>query len=451
MNKGIRRILTTILAGACITVASAQYGNVYDTYSQLGVGRVSGNVQAGQMAMGGIGAAYVTTDLVNYSNPASYAHFRNIMLTFGGEYNSYSLIRGNSRTGLAGGFFNQFAVGVPIYIKRKPTMGISFGYIPYSQAGYAFTINDAVASPEDTINVKLNYQGKGGVDRIYLGYGATVAKGLSLGINGSFYFGSLLTEKNSTSEANGFLNTSWEQNLRITDFSFDAGVMYTDTISVRDSLGRKRQTPWFVTVGGTYSYGNRMRAKTTILGKYFTSTDITGTPYLIDTLLYRERSTVRFPSTFGVGFSFGKINNFLIGTEFQYQLWSQFRNSNGQAEPYFSNSYTAALGAEYTANKPKGFFNKLTYRAGFRYGNSYVAPLGTPFSEFGISFGVGFPIIINALLKDENSRVISSMLNLGVEYSSRSHPDPSITRMNSWRVVLSFNLRERRFYNYKFK
>lgn len=451
MNKGIRRIFTGILAGCFISAASAQYGNVYDTYSQLGVGRLSGNVQAGQMAMGSIGVAYPTSDAVNYSNPASYSYFRNVMLTFGGEYNRFNLNRGSSRTSLTTGFFNQFSLGVPIYIKRKPRMGISFGYVPYSQAGYAFTIRDVVASPDDTINVDLNYQGKGGIDRIYLGYGANIYRGLSVGINGSFYFGSLLTEKNSTSEANGFLNTSWEQNLRITDFSFDAGIMYTDTLSVRDSLGNKRQTPWFISAGGTFSYGNRMRAKTTILGKYFTGTDLSGTPYLIDTLLYKQRSTVRFPSTFGVGFSFGKINNFLIGTEFQYQLWKQYRGTNGQAEPYFSNSYTAALGAEYSSKKTKGFFNKLTYRAGFRYGNSYLAPGGTPFSEFGISFGVGFPILINALLKDENSRVISSMLNLGVEYSARSHPDPLVTRTNTWRVVLSFNLRERRFYNYKFK
>lgn len=451
MNKGIRRFLSIIVAGACVTMAQAQYGNVYDTYTQLGIGRVSGNVQAGQVGMGGIGIAYPSSDVINYSNPASYTGFRNVMLTFGGEYNSYTLTRGNARTGLSTGFFNQFSLGVPIYIKRQPRMGISFGYMPYSQAGYSFTTTDVVASPDDTISVNLNYQGKGGIDRIYLGYGITPVKGLSMGINGSFYFGSLLTEKNSTSEASGFLNTSLEQNLRITDFSFDAGVMYTDTLSVRDSLGNKQQTPWFISVGGTYSYGNRMRAKTTILGKYFTGTDITGTPYLTDTLLYRERSAVRFPSTFGLGFSFGKINNFLIGTEFQYHLWSQYRGSNGQPEPYFSDSYTAALGAEYTAGKSKGFFNRLTYRAGIRYGNSYLAPGGTPFSEFGISFGVGFPILFNALLKDENSRSISSMLNLGIEYSARSHTDPLVTRMNTWRVVLSFNLRERRFFSYKFK
>lgn len=424
--------------------------NISDTYSQLGIGRPERVVQAEQMGMGGLSTAIITTDGLNFYNPASYSFLKNVVLNFGGEAQFTQLTNNKANANKSTAFLNQFSIGVPIKI-RKHSMGLAFGYVPYTQAGYSFSSMDTVRTPEDTVAVELNYLGRGGLDRIYLGMASKIYKGLSVGINGSFYFGSLITQQNAISENEGFLNSSFERNVRITDFSFDAGLQYTDTIKTLDSIGRISQNPWFVTAGAHYSFGNKLRTKTTILAQYFTVADLSTTPFLIDTLLYKSRSATQIPSSISAGFSFGRINKFLIGTEFQYKRWQDFRYGNGSAEPLFSDSYTAIMGAQISPNKEKGFFNKLYYRLGARYGTSYLSPNSKQFTEFGISFGVGFPILYGTMLRDEFNRPITSMLNIGVEYGGQLHPDPSITRQNVWRLVVSFNIRDRKFLSYKFK
>lgn len=445
------KIIKALAMCSAIFVGGFSYSqNVSDTYSQLGVGRPDGVVQAEQMGMGGLSAAYITKDGLNFYNPASYTYISNVVLNFGGEFQFTSMNNNIAKASKSTALLNQFSIAVPIRI-RKHNLGIAFGYVPYSQAGYSFSGTDTVRTPEDTVAVNLNYKGRGGIDRIFLGLGTKIYKGLSVGVNANFYFGSLITQKNTTAEYEGFLNSSYERNNRITDFSFDAGLQYTDTIKTLDSLGRISLNPWFITIGGSYTYGNTMRTKTTILAQYFTGLDLTGTPYLIDTLQYKGISQTKFPSSFKAGFSFGRINKFLIGTEFQYSMWKDFRYGNGNAEGLFSNSYTAVLGAQITPNKEKGFFNKLHYRLGARYGNSYLNPKSSPFTNFGISFGVGFPILFGTMLRDDFNRPISSTLNIGVEYGGQLHPDPTVTKQNVWRLVVSFNIRDRKFLSYKFK
>lgn len=448
MSSKIIKALAICSSIVLSSVAFAQ--NVSDTYSQLGVGRPDGVVQAEQMGMGGLSAAYITQDGLNFYNPASYTFTSNVVMNFGGEFQFTTMTNNLATAKKSTAMLNQFSIGVPIRI-RKHAMGLAFGYVPYSQAGYNFSSTDTVRTPEDTVGVQLNYKGRGGIDRIFLGLSTKIYKGLSIGVNGNFYFGSLITQKNTIAEAPGFLNSSYERNNRITDFSFDAGLQYTDTIKTFDSLGRKSLNPWFITAGASYTYGNSMRTKTTILAQYFTGTDLTGTPYLIDTLQYKAISQTTFPSSVRAGFSFGRINKFLIGTEFQYHMWQDFRYGNGNPESLFTNSYTAIIGAKISPNKEKGFFNKLHYRIGARYGNSYLTPKNSGMTNFGISFGVGFPILYGTMLRDDFNRPITSMLNIGVEYGGQIHSNPTVTTQNVWRLVVSFNIRDRKFLSYKFK
>ncbi|HEY8366772.1 MAG TPA: hypothetical protein VIL57_06450, partial [Bacteroidia bacterium] len=267
MSSKIIKALAICSSIVLSSVAFAQ--NVSDTYSQLGVGRPDGVVQAEQMGMGGLSAAYITQDGLNFYNPASYTFTSNVVMNFGGEFQFTTMTNNLATAKKSTAMLNQFSIGVPIRI-RKHAMGLAFGYVPYSQAGYNFSSTDTVRTPEDTVGVQLNYKGRGGIDRIFLGLSTKIYKGLSIGVNGNFYFGSLITQKNTIAEAPGFLNSSYERNNRITDFSFDAGLQYTDTIKTFDSLGRKSLNPWFITAGASYTYGNSMRTKTTILAQYFT-------------------------------------------------------------------------------------------------------------------------------------------------------------------------------------
>jgi hypothetical protein len=84
-------------------------------------------------------------------------------------------------------------------------------------------------------------------------------------------------------------------------------------------------------------------------------------------------------------------------------------------------------------------FNRLEYRAGFRYGKSFLNLKNSDFDEFGISFGVGIPV-----------RRSLSGLNIGFEYSTRGSDAPGLIKENFFRFNIGLNIYERWFIKSRF-
>ncbi|MFW5758323.1 MAG: hypothetical protein ACOCYO_06545, partial [Bacteroidota bacterium] len=86
-----------------------------------------------------------------------------------------------------------------------------------------------------------------------------------------------------------------------------------------------------------------------------------------------------------------------------------------------------------------GFFSRLEYRAGIRYGESFLNVQNSAFDEFGISFGFSIPV-----------RRSLSALNMGFEYSQRTPANESLITENFFRFNIGININERWFVKRKF-
>lgn len=432
IHKGLLSIGLLLLG---ILSARSQQGT-FNPYSQLGVGLPVANPVVALASMGGGYHAVRTNSYINFYNPASYSAFDNVQLQFGFETQSLTGKRNDQfrRANLA--FFNQIALGIPILKER---LGMCFGYQPFSNVGYKFGTSEQLIAEPDTVDIRYSYEGRGGTDRVFLGFGGRPVKGLSIGFNAYFYIGNIESLKTSFFPGGfGSSNVQKVSGLRMADFGVDFGAQY--------ELAVKKK--YRFTLGATYALGKNMAAKRTAYARYFTG-ELFDQFYAQDTLAQKQKVKLRLPSSFGAGVSFGQPNFWMINADFSMNRWSEFRYPEETVENLFGDSWRISAGGEIIpdAKKTKNILNRISYRLGARYGNSFLRAGGEPFKEIGISFGLGIPILSNALIE----RKLLSSLNVGFEYANSLPPSNAFTREQMFRVVFSFNLKDNWFRTYKFK
>lgn len=446
------RFVVLILGFFTGTSAVAQ--QVFNPYTQLGIGLPVYNPIAAASSMGGGYNALRGNKYINFLNPASYSSYEYMQFQFGFETQSVTATKmGNTRKANPT-FFNQLAIGLPIW---KNKIGMVLGYTPYTDIGYKFSNTGPITTHDTTVNATYTYEGKGGVDRFMLGFGGNPVKGLSIGFNTYFYLGNIDRSKTSYFPSSfGSYNIQSLSNIRIADFGFDFGAQYVINFKDnRDSVVnlRQRKDRFRLTFGGTYTLGKAMSARNTSVARYFAG-DLVDQFYNQDTIAARERVKIQFPTAFGAGISFGQPDYWLITADFNMTLWSQFRYANHTAEPLYGNSYYTTLGGEITprSKNPKRILGNLTYRIGGRYGQSMLRPGGQPFQETAVSFGLGIPILINDAYGDrvKNQKLYSSF-NVGIEYGMTTPKSTLYTKEQMIRLVFSFNIRNKWFNTYKFQ
>ena len=439
-----------LLCGLIMCTSAVAQKGAFNPYTQLGIGSPVYNPVAAMSAMGGGFNALNGNNFINYQNPASYSTYEYMQFQFGFDVQSITATRNGATRKADLASFNQLAIGLPILKNR---IGMAFGYTPYTNVGYNFTSNERIVANADTVDVGYTYEGNGGTDRFFIGFGGSPIKNWSIGFNTYFYLGNIDRTKTSYFP-DDFQSTNIQSlsNIRIADFGFDFGTQYSINFKDRtDSLVPKinRKDKYRLTFGATYVLGKTMSAKNTSVARYFTGT-LVDQFYYQDTIAERQKVKIQFPSGFGAGVSFGQPDYWQLQADFNMTMWSQFRYANQTAEPLYGNSYNITLGGEVKpleSSSKKSIFNKLTYRVGGRYGMSYLRPGGVPFQEVGGSLGIGIPILSN----DAFRKKLASSLNVSFEYGMSIPGNNTYTQEQMFRFVFSFNLRNKWFDTFKFQ
>lgn len=419
-----------------LNTTKAQF-NTFTPYSQFGLGTPAAVSSAPITAMGSGYTGIRSQQYINFYNPASYSAFDVTLFQLGFEAQQFRQSRGTQAQSGSLAFMNQMNFAIPL-IKRR--LGISFGYMPYSSVRYNLVNYDSVYTNNDTVRVNYQYEGRGGLDRFYLGLGGEVYKGLSLGFNASVYLGTLYKNKTSIWETSlAGVNTRLKQTTRVVDFNMDFGIQYVFKV--------KKVT---MTVGGTYEIGKKLRAKNLTTVEYFTD-QIGDNPFAFDTLTQSNNNYYTLPSRFSVGVAVGKPDKWNVHADFQSTRWGSDYTFNGQRESTFRDAYQATVGFEVIpkANATKNYFNRIAYRLGGRYTLPYLAPLGSQYKEFAVSAGFGIPLMNNDLM-EIGKKKLPSYVNLAFEYSVRSNSNQAITVQNTFRFVMSFNIRAQWFNKNKY-
>jgi hypothetical protein len=421
--------LNGIKLAVFITVIFVQYFNhtttgqnrINSPYSMFGPGEVRGNDYFRNMSLGGIAQGFRSNTSVNFLNPASYTATDSLSFIFDAVVFSHFYQQKDANNSQ---FSNYSMLGnFNFSFPATRFWSVAAGILPYSQLGYK--ISEFTTNPVDG-RINYRYEGSGGINQVYLGHGFKILPSLSIGVNASYLFGKSQDETIVSSDSIGFYSSIWSFADDIDGFMLGYGIQW------HKNLGANRQ----IHIGATYTHE--------------TNLSITRNRYLIrelprqtppDTLsnVSSEPGIMKIPARMGAGV-FMKFNRvWSAGLDYETQSWSEFETNNTPGN--LNDSYQFRIGAIYNPRIEtySSIFNRLEYRAGFRYGKSFLNLQNSDFDEFGISFGVGLPV-----------RRSLSGLNIGFEYSTRGSDAPGLIKENFFRFNIGLNIYERWFIKSRF-
>lgn len=426
--KNCRSIFSGFLiamAMILLLVNEAQSQNTINSpYSMFGPGEVRAGEFFRNMSMGGISQGFRDSQTVNFVNPASYTVTDSLSFIFDATvfYHLYQQKVSNPQQEQLSSYSSpgSLAFSFPVF----NWWSIAAGFMPYSQTGYQITDlqNDAT---NGTINYL--YEGSGGINRVFLGHGVEVFNGLSLGVNFSYLFGKSEDLLMSSSDSSGFFRTAWRYSDNTDGLLIDYGLQWEVPLKENRKL----------TFGATYTQSSDIQLKqnTSILR------DLPGVTFIQDTLRFEEgeKGEMYLPDAFGAGVFMQFNPQWGAGLDFQTQNWSQYAVNGNTANLNDSRQYRFGVVLNPRVETYSGFLSRLEYRAGVRYGESFLNVQNSTFNEFGISFGLSVPV-----------RRSLSALNIGFEYAQRTPSNENLISENFFRFNIGVNINERWFVKRKF-
>ncbi len=409
---------------------SYSQSKINSPYSRFGLGELHGkNVNANLRGMGGISIGMSDPTMVNPGNPASYGLFDSTSIVF--------------ETGIIAKFTNlrtdQFSensnrstlsyilMGFPVNKWWKT----SFGLMPFSEIGYNIDITIDM-SQYDFSDILNELEGEGGINRVNWGNAFNIGKNLRLGVDASYIFGNgNRSSKVLFLDSLNIYGTKVESNTRAGGFIFDYGLQYDIRLKNNDLF----------TLGAIYANQFNVGA----VNNYISST-ITGGYYDVveetkDTIEYKPdvKGNMVIPSRLGLGAVYKRPGSWLLGADIEWQQWSEF--SFFGVPDTLQNTLRIALGGQFTPDHTNisSLFKRVTYRAGARYEQSYLKVNGRQIDEFGISFGVSFPI-----------KKSKTTLDLGLEVGRRGTLKDNLIQENFFNVNFGVSIQEHWFYKRKY-
>ncbi|WP_374165833.1 hypothetical protein [Arcticibacter sp. MXS-1] len=402
------------------------------TYSQYGPGLLNRSLLPQTRAMGGLSAGIRkmgSYNNVNLANPASYSSIQ--LTTFDGGIGGEILSRtkgGASESDFTGSL-SHLVFGIPV----TKTSALSFGIIPFSSLGYQTRQRGTL----DTNAVDFVYNGDGGLSKAYLGYGVQLFKHLSVGANLTYIFGKL--ERNSSLEfVNDYsaYNTRQQNSSSIGGLNFDYGLQYAANLNskVRMVLG----------YAGSASTNLNLDQKS-VFTRYIKSSG-GEEEVAADTAYFNESETksLKLPVMHTFGFTFEKMNKWLLGADLRLGQWSKYREGN--TNPGLQNALGISVGGQITPdiNSVGSYFKVVDYRLGFSYDKTNVRLNNTDVEQMAVTVGFGFP------LQASPTRTTFYKINVAAELGQRGTVSNRLVRERYVNVHLGFTLNDQWFRKYKF-
>ena len=402
----------------CMLMARAQ-NEISTPYSSYGIGVVNRSSNGILDAMGGVSYAMQNPYYINFRNPASYAAFDSLSFiadvaasVYSSHLNQRQLSQRNSYA--KPGYI---AIGLPVTRHWRTSVGI----MPFSDIGYGIENNDVV---ENIGPVHYMYSGKGGLNQLYWGNAFKICKGLSIGLNASYMFGSVYNSSNTEFEGENLFNTYINDAYLVDGIYLDAGIQYMFNIGEKHRIG----------LGVVYSNTAYIWAKEKLLVNAYSGAYVSTTLY--DTVLYKEslHGRLNIPQSIGGGFSYTYADKMTIAADVTWHNWTKFQFMKPSNDT-LQNSITASLGFQFIPDPLSNkFFRKMAFRVGGKYSTGELVVRNKPISELGVCIGVGIPL---------NTFNTHSSINILFEYGKIGTLANDLVRQNYFRFSFNFILQER--------
>lgn len=175
-----------LLSAGILTFSTKAQNNTFSPYSRYGLGELAQSTFAHNTGMGGAHIALRPDStmpiFMNVGNPASYPLIRLTTLEVGGTH-VYSQFKGTNGSSLTKWSVN-FAYGALGFPVRN-NGGACFGIMPYSSVGYE---TQSIEKEENVGDVLYKYNGDGGLNKVFLGYGILPFKKRLVKFRSNYYY-----------------------------------------------------------------------------------------------------------------------------------------------------------------------------------------------------------------------------------------------------------------------
>ena len=419
------------------TTAIAQQ-STSSPYSFYGLGSLKFKGTVENQSMGGI-SVYSDSIHVNLRNPASYAgsnlsfynnESRPIKFSIGTTF-SNTKIETSSASDKYGNFsIDYLALALPIN-----KFGFGFGIIPYSSVGYS------LQSRNENDDLTFRYRGDGGINRVFLGFGYQILKGLKVGVDTHYNFGNIT----NTSIAFGYNDQGEMLQYQSRDdrrsdlggFSFNFGVILDQKIS--ESLD--------LTASFTYTPQSEISSKNknqfSTIAIDANQVEFVQSTYEIDLqAINLDNTNLVLPSKISFGAGIGKPRKWFLGFDYTLLEASEFSNRFVEIEnSTFEDASSVSIGGFFIPKYDSfsSYWKRIVFRTGARFENTGLVVNNESIDEFGISFGLGLPV----------GRLFSNA-NIGFEWGRRGTTNANLVEENFYNINLSLSLNERWFEKRKF-
>lgn len=400
-----------------LSLSAVAQNNTASPYSFGGLGLIKFRGTVDLESMGGM-SVFSDSIHANVMNPATYANLRYTNYSVGGQFNSTNLEESGAKEKTQITSLDYVIVGIP-----AGRFGASFGLYPYSAVGYDL---------ENSADGQLTrFTGTGGLTKVYLGLGYNLFDGLNIGLEAQYNFGNIRNQGLFNDDDIQF-GTQEVNRSDISGLNFVLGAHYTKALSEKLEL----QATMTYTPSSDLTVSNFREIATVLV----TETGGIGGAEITEVTV--QDSEIEFPSRLSFGLGMGEKNKWFVGGEYISQGTSVLTNRSFDLPNItYEDATKVRLGGFYVPkyNSLTSYWSRITYRAGVRFEDTGIVVSGESINEFGMSFGLGFPV----------GRRISN-INLGVELGRRGTTDFQLVQENFVNVFISLSLNDKWFIKRKY-
>jgi hypothetical protein len=402
------------------TAMQAPAGSGGSAYSLIGIGDIRYVPGTRSVSMGYAGLSLAAPQYINGASPASWFRINRTRLEGSALYEGFQSTDGVGSRYLARLDFHGALLAVPI--SQGDGIVMVAGFVPYSNTSYDTYTNGSFTQGTDTLSYRLHHTGIGGITKAQVGLSWAPLPDLAVGTSLNYMFGTLTDEMQQISSVTGSVGGVKKGSQTSSGVNVTTGLIYSGfgafgadwkplslglVLTTRANLHTTDQT--------TFDYSG---------GERDSSAETNG------------RLGIPFSFGIGLGYQFGE--RWIVATDYTAQPWSQ-ADFQGSSPAGVRDSYRIGVGAERAGAKDPTapWFDRISYRAGFTYHQTYYTLNAQDISEWGITAGMAFP------LSGE------SRLNVAAEYGSRGTTANKLLKDNIFRMTFSLNISDLWFVRYE--
>lgn len=413
----IKKII--VCFGLLLSLAALGQEGTASPYSYYGIGDVRFKGASENRFMGGL-SVQADSIHINFQNPAAYSRLKYTTFTVAGSFHSYQFKTSNPTEKAQRTTLDYLAVGLPIGKK----FGASFGLIPYSSVGYKIR-QEFIDISGNTVGTLQT--GTGGMNKVFVGLGYKINNYLSVGLDFNYNFGTI-TSFSNTQITNLQSGTLESKSSNLSGLNFNIGMMYQRKITSKlDAYSSVTFAPQ-----SNLNFDNTNILSLTGLGQYDVAQSITTS----------NEKKIKLPSKISFGLGVGQQRKWLVGAEVTTTNNAGFGNRFGDvSQVSYKNGTKLSLGGYFIPNYNsfKSYFDKVTYRGGFRYENTGLVINNQSIKEQAFTLGLGLPL-----------GGTFSNLNIGAEFGKRGTAKANLVQENFLNIIMSLSLNDLWFVKRKY-